>query len=229
MFVGGYAASVLGGERVTEDVDVVVSKECRDFVVKRPNFRRSTDDHLIFRHNGTDVLVDMSPFNDRYGNLLILPIGAPTAPAAAAGNEPPRTPRGKVARPKTSSTPRNYRPFEGTGAAGPIPMPSLLDVTTPETPTRSTDEPRSTDVPRLSEMLQETDDSLIEETAPAAPPRAVAKPRTRTKKRKTGEEADPMDEELCKSNTNPDLDSPTDQDLLEFLEVLENQADPEAS
>ncbi|KAJ5919080.1 hypothetical protein N7466_010023 [Penicillium verhagenii] len=67
MFVGGYAASVLGGERVTEDVDVIVTKQCRDYIVKQPNFRLSTDNRLIFCHNGTDVLIDVAHFDQDYG------------------------------------------------------------------------------------------------------------------------------------------------------------------
>ncbi|KAJ5946170.1 hypothetical protein N7454_003009 [Penicillium verhagenii] len=67
MFVGGYAASVLGGDRLTEDLDVVVNKECCDFLVKQANFRRSTDNRLIFCHNGKDVLVDVAHHYEWYG------------------------------------------------------------------------------------------------------------------------------------------------------------------
>ncbi|KGO77238.1 hypothetical protein PITC_093100 [Penicillium italicum] len=64
LFLGGYATGLIGGNRVTEDVDVVTDTDCRELLLKRPGFTRSGDGRLAYDYRGTKVYVDvMGPRN----------------------------------------------------------------------------------------------------------------------------------------------------------------------
>ncbi|KAJ5879272.1 hypothetical protein N7455_002737 [Penicillium solitum] len=67
LFLGGYATGLLVGNRVTEDVDVVTEKDCRELLLKRPGFTRSGDGRLVYDYRGTKVYVDvMGPRNSSW-------------------------------------------------------------------------------------------------------------------------------------------------------------------
>ncbi|KAJ5614723.1 hypothetical protein N7528_008377 [Penicillium herquei] len=59
LFLGGYATSLIGGVRVTEDIDVIVGTRCFDKLLKWPQFSRSTDNRLVFRTGRKEVLIDL--------------------------------------------------------------------------------------------------------------------------------------------------------------------------
>ncbi|CAP94821.1 hypothetical protein E8E15_005228 [Penicillium rubens] len=64
LFLGGYATGLIGGNRITEDVDIVTDIDCRELLLKRPGFSRSTDGRLAYDYRGTKVYVDvMGPNN----------------------------------------------------------------------------------------------------------------------------------------------------------------------
>ncbi|KAJ5953545.1 hypothetical protein N7454_000441 [Penicillium verhagenii] len=72
-------------------------------------------------------------------DFQIMPAGAAaTQNAPGPSKEAPKTPKGKVARSKTTSTPRRgYQPMTGTATYGrgpPIPINSLVDADTPAIP-----------------------------------------------------------------------------------------------
>ncbi|KAJ5406685.1 hypothetical protein PENPOL_c004G02284 [Penicillium polonicum] len=67
LFLGGYATGLIGGHRITEDVDVVTEKDCRELLLKRPGFTRSGDGRLVYDHRGTKVYIDvMGPRNSSW-------------------------------------------------------------------------------------------------------------------------------------------------------------------
>ncbi|KAJ5959907.1 uncharacterized protein N7479_007057 [Penicillium vulpinum] len=59
LFLGGYATGLLGGQRITEDVDVVTDTDCREVLLKKPGFSRSTDGRLVYDYRGKKVYVDV--------------------------------------------------------------------------------------------------------------------------------------------------------------------------
>ncbi|KAJ5385051.1 hypothetical protein N7517_002962 [Penicillium concentricum] len=59
IFIGGYATGLLGGGRVTEDIDLVVDKNCRSLLLQYPDITESEDNRLVYRHCGTKVHIDM--------------------------------------------------------------------------------------------------------------------------------------------------------------------------
>ncbi|KAJ5711992.1 hypothetical protein N7488_006148 [Penicillium malachiteum] len=59
LFLGGYATSLIGGVRVTEDIEVIVGTRCFDKLLKWPQFSQSTDNRLIFRTGRKEVLIDL--------------------------------------------------------------------------------------------------------------------------------------------------------------------------
>ncbi|KAJ5704162.1 hypothetical protein N7493_011300 [Penicillium malachiteum] len=61
IFLGGYVASLIGGKRITEDIDVTVGKKCLKMLLKHPEFSRSTDNRLVFRVGAHRVLIDLMP------------------------------------------------------------------------------------------------------------------------------------------------------------------------
>ncbi|CAI7587003.1 unnamed protein product [Penicillium glandicola] len=65
LFLGGYATGLIGGSRVTEDVDVVTGTDCRDLLLKRPGFTRSGDGRLAYDYHGTKVYVDIMSARSR--------------------------------------------------------------------------------------------------------------------------------------------------------------------
>ncbi|CAG7959360.1 unnamed protein product [Penicillium nalgiovense] len=65
LFLGGYATGLIGGNRITEDVDIVTEIDCRELLLKRPGFTRSTDGRLAYDYRGTKVYVDVMGPNNR--------------------------------------------------------------------------------------------------------------------------------------------------------------------
>ncbi|KAJ6187219.1 hypothetical protein N7519_002127 [Penicillium mononematosum] len=59
IFIGGYATGLLGGARVTEDIDLVVDRDCRSLLLQYPNITESEDKRLVYRYHGTNVYIDM--------------------------------------------------------------------------------------------------------------------------------------------------------------------------
>ncbi|KAJ5097367.1 hypothetical protein N7456_008088 [Penicillium angulare] len=64
VFIGGYAVSLLGGDRITEDVDVLVGQDCFDLLLDEPQFSRSSDNRLVFRHDRENVHIDIMNYDD---------------------------------------------------------------------------------------------------------------------------------------------------------------------
>ncbi|KAK4863483.1 hypothetical protein LT330_002261 [Penicillium expansum] len=61
IFIGGYATGLLGGGegRVTEDIDLIVEKNCCKLLLQYPNITESRDNRLVYHHHGTKVHIDM--------------------------------------------------------------------------------------------------------------------------------------------------------------------------
>ncbi|KAJ5774218.1 hypothetical protein N7457_009114 [Penicillium paradoxum] len=59
IFIGGYATCLLGGARVTEDVDLITEKECRKYLLESGDFTVSTDNRLAFRYRDKVVHIDI--------------------------------------------------------------------------------------------------------------------------------------------------------------------------
>ncbi|KAJ6137931.1 hypothetical protein N7471_004417 [Penicillium samsonianum] len=59
IFIGGYATGLLGGGRVTEDIDLIVDRNCRGLLLQCPNITESADNRLVYHHHGTKVHIDM--------------------------------------------------------------------------------------------------------------------------------------------------------------------------
>ncbi|CAI7677948.1 unnamed protein product [Penicillium discolor] len=59
IFIGGYATSLLGGSRVTEDIGLIVDKNCRSLLLQYPNITESEDKRLLYHHHGTKVYIDL--------------------------------------------------------------------------------------------------------------------------------------------------------------------------
>ncbi|KAJ5261363.1 hypothetical protein N7478_011958 [Penicillium angulare] len=59
VYIGGYAVTLLGGDRVTQDVDVPVDRSCRETLSSSSLFTRSTDDRLVFTFKDCKVCIDL--------------------------------------------------------------------------------------------------------------------------------------------------------------------------
>ncbi|CAI7588511.1 hypothetical protein PCG10_009839 [Penicillium crustosum] len=59
IFIGGYATSILGGGRVTKDIDLIVDKNCRSLLLQCPKITKSEDKRLVYHHRGTKVHIDL--------------------------------------------------------------------------------------------------------------------------------------------------------------------------
>ncbi|KAJ5116606.1 hypothetical protein N7456_000954 [Penicillium angulare] len=71
LFIGGYAATLLGSNRLTEDVDMVVSRECLNRLVETGSFARTSDDRLLFQFRGRKVYIDLHVGMSRIKNFPI--------------------------------------------------------------------------------------------------------------------------------------------------------------
>ncbi|CAI7635626.1 unnamed protein product [Penicillium viridicatum] len=59
-FIGGYAASHVGGGRITEDVDLIVDEDpanVRQMLFQVPGFQLTHANSLVFMHGGDAVKV----------------------------------------------------------------------------------------------------------------------------------------------------------------------------
>ncbi|KAJ5116604.1 hypothetical protein N7456_000952 [Penicillium angulare] len=58
-FIGGYAATLLGGNRLTQDVDVLVDRQCFDTLLSSSVFTKTPDGRLAFHYMGKEVPIDL--------------------------------------------------------------------------------------------------------------------------------------------------------------------------
>ncbi|KAJ5725160.1 uncharacterized protein N7483_006517 [Penicillium malachiteum] len=64
VFQGAYAITLIGGDRLTECIDVIVKHDCFNLLLKHPDFRVSTNNRLIFRYGQTNILINIETDKD---------------------------------------------------------------------------------------------------------------------------------------------------------------------
>ncbi|KAJ5116608.1 hypothetical protein N7456_000956 [Penicillium angulare] len=72
-FIGGYAASLIGSERVTQDVDVLVERECKNLLLAHSKFEPTLDNRVMYKYRDKTVCIDLHLAGSNMGPMFFFP------------------------------------------------------------------------------------------------------------------------------------------------------------